>query len=315
MSKMESKEKYKNRELSLLIETHQDVLTARLADNWAAYLHTSVQEVTPLVSTTLAQLIDALDSGVADRLVDPFAEWAGEQADKGLEAGVLLRLGHSLSWSLWDVIEDVREPTVRGRPQSNDGGGTVAWLHDLVDLVTLAQVAAVDALAAAYAAKQRQALSREQARTASLAQAQARLAQQVRELSSPVIKVWEEVLVLPLVGAIDSDRANRLMEDLLQGIVHHQAEIVIIDMTGVPEVDTNVVNHLMRTVKAASLLGAYSVLVGIRSEMAQTMIQLGVDLKGIETRRNLQSGVEFALQRLRLQVVPQDQGNIGYEVS
>jgi rsbT co-antagonist protein RsbR len=298
---MISRTKPGTKELALLIESHREALTARLADDWAAHLHISVQEVTPLVSTTLAQLIDALDSGATDRLIDPFAKWAGEQAEQGIGVGVLLRLSHSLSKNLWAVIEEA--------------GGTVVWLRGLVDLVALVQVAAVDALAVAHNVRQHQALSQEQARSASLAQAQARLAQQVRELSSPVIKVWEEVLVLPLVGIIDSVRAARLMEDLLQGIVHHQAEIVIIDMTGVPEVDTNVVNHLMQTIKAASLLGAQSVIVGIGAEMAQTMIQLGVDLKGIETRSNLQSGIEFALQSLHLQVVPQDQVNAKYEVN
>jgi rsbT co-antagonist protein RsbR len=167
------------------------------------------------------------------------------------------------------------------------------WLRGLMDLIAMAQTSAVDALVATQDARQRQTLYQEQQ-------------QQVRELSSPVIKVWEEVLVLPLVGTIDSDRAAQVMEDLLQGIVAHQAEVVIVDVTGVPVVDTYAVNYLMQTIKAAGLLGARSVLVGISAEVAQAMISLGVDLKGIETRGNLQAGIEFALQALHLQVVPTD---------
>jgi rsbT co-antagonist protein RsbR len=125
----------------------------------------------------------------------------------------------------------------------------------------------------------------------------------MRELPTPIIQVWEEVLVVPLVGEIDAQRAAGVMEDLLQGIITHQASIVIIDVTGLPMVDTYIVYHLMQTVKAAGLLGARSVLVGIGAEVALTMIQLGVNLEGVETRSNLQAGIELAFDALDLQVV------------
>jgi anti-anti-sigma regulatory factor len=131
-----------------------------------------------------------------------------------------------------------------------------------------------------------------------------RLLKTVRELSSPVIQVWENVLVMPLVGAIDSARATRIMEDLLTGITKHQAEIVIIDITGVPVVDTSVANHLIQTVKAAALLGAKCVVVGISSEVAQSLISLGVDLSGVVTRSNLQAGIRYAMEMMGLEVVP-----------
>jgi rsbT co-antagonist protein RsbR len=274
-----------NKELALLIASHQDALIARLADEWAACLHTSVREARSLVSATLTQLMDALDTEEAGRIVDPFAAWAVERAAKGVDGlgpGGLLCLTHSLSRSLWDIVD------AQGMTEAIAGR-----LRDLMDLIALAQTSAVDALVATQDARQRQTLYQEQQ-------------QQVRELSSPVIKVWEEVLVLPLVGTIDSDRAAQVMEDLLQGIVAHQAEVVIVDVTGVPVVDTYAVNYLMQTIKAAGLLGARSVLVGISAEVAQAMISLGVDLKGIETRGNLQAGIEFALQALHLQVVPTD---------
>jgi anti-anti-sigma regulatory factor len=130
-----------------------------------------------------------------------------------------------------------------------------------------------------------------------------RLLKTVRELSSPVIQVWENVLVMPLVGAIDSARATRITEDLLTGIIKYQAEIVIIDITGVPVVDTSVANHLIQTIKAAALLGAKCVVVGISSEVAQSLINLGVDLSGVVTRSNLQAGVRYAMEMMGLEVV------------
>jgi rsbT co-antagonist protein RsbR len=130
-----------------------------------------------------------------------------------------------------------------------------------------------------------------------------RLFKTVRELSSPVIQVWENVLVMPLVGAIDSARATRITEDLLTGIIKYQAEIVIIDITGVPVVDTSVANHLIQTIKAAALLGAKCVVVGISSEVAQSLINLGVDLSGVVTRSNLQAGVRYAMEMMGLEVV------------
>jgi rsbT co-antagonist protein RsbR len=131
-----------------------------------------------------------------------------------------------------------------------------------------------------------------------------RLLKTVRELSSPVIRVWENVLVMPLVGAIDSARATRIMEDLLTGITKSQAEIVIIDITGVPVVDTSVANHLIQTIKAAALLGAKCVVVGISSEVAQSLIGLGVNLSEVVTHSNLQAGVRYAMDMMGLEVVP-----------
>jgi len=132
-----------------------------------------------------------------------------------------------------------------------------------------------------------------------------RLLETVGELSSPVIQVWEDVLVMPLVGAIDSARATRIMEDLLTGITKYQAEIVIIDITGVPVVDTGVANHLVQTIKAAALLGAKCVVVGISSEVAQSLINLGVDLSEVVTRSNLQAGIRYAMEMMGLVVMPE----------
>jgi rsbT co-antagonist protein RsbR len=117
---------------------------------------------------------------------------------------------------------------------------------------------------------------------------------QIRQLSSPLMPLYAGVLILPLVGAIDTYRASQIMEALLEGIARAQAEVVIIDITGVPLVDTGVSNSLIQAARAAQLLGTKVVLVGISAEIAQTMVQLGIDLTHLTIRANLQSGIEYA---------------------
>jgi anti-anti-sigma regulatory factor len=127
---------------------------------------------------------------------------------------------------------------------------------------------------------------------------QARLLETVRELSTPVIPVHDGVLVLPLVGMIDTTRSAQVMEALLNAIQKERAQVVIIDITGVPTVDTGVANHLMRSTRAASLLGAMCVLVGVAPAVAQTLVQLGIDFGELVTRSDLQAGIAYALDRL-----------------
>jgi anti-anti-sigma regulatory factor len=129
---------------------------------------------------------------------------------------------------------------------------------------------------------------------------QARLLALVEELSTPVIPIFEDTVALPLVGSIDSRRAQRITADLLEGISQRRAKIAIIDITGVPAVDTAVVNSLMQAVRAAELMGCQVVLTGIRPETAQTLVVLGVDLGEVVTLRNLQSGIEYAAARQQL---------------
>ncbi len=122
--------------------------------------------------------------------------------------------------------------------------------------------------------------------------------QTIRELSTPILPLYEGILVLPLVGAIDSFRAGQIMERLLTAIAERQSDIVIIDITGVPVIDTAVANYLLQTARAAQLIGAQVMLVGIGPEIAQTIVQLGVDLRGIQIGANLQAGIELALNQL-----------------
>lgn len=118
----------------------------------------------------------------------------------------------------------------------------------------------------------------------------------LRELSTPLIPLSDEVLVLPLVGTIETLRAQQILETLLEGVSAHRVRTVIIDITGVLVVDTQVANVLLRAAQATRLLGAETILTGIRPEVAQTLVQLGADLSGLVTRSTLQSGITYALQ-------------------
>ena len=123
-------------------------------------------------------------------------------------------------------------------------------------------------------------------------------------METPVIEVWERIVALPIVGTVDTARAQAMTERLLQKIVETKSEIVILDITGVPVVDTAVARHLLETVSAARLLGAEVLLVGLTSRTAMTLVHLGIDLGGLTTRTTLAKGLELAFARLGLEVVP-----------
>jgi PAS domain S-box-containing protein len=116
------------------------------------------------------------------------------------------------------------------------------------------------------------------------------------ELSTPLLTISDTTVVMPLVGAIDSQRIQQIMENLLTGVAQSQAKAVILDITGVPIVDTQVASALIRASQAVSLLGSQVILTGIRPEVAQTLVGLGVDLRGIITRGTLQDGIAYALR-------------------
>ena len=120
---------------------------------------------------------------------------------------------------------------------------------------------------------------------------------EMMELSTPVVKVWDRIVALPLIGTLDSSRTNVVMESLLQEIVRTESEIAIIDITGVPTVDTLVAQHLLKTVAAARLMGADCIISGIRAQIAQTMVHLGIDLTTVVTKSTMAEALRLALQR------------------
>jgi len=121
--------------------------------------------------------------------------------------------------------------------------------------------------------------------------------EEMLELSTPVVELWEGILALPLIGTLDSARTQVVMENLLQRIVETGASIAIIDITGVPTVDTLVAQHLLKTVAAARLMGADCLISGIRPQIAQTIVHLGVDLQSVTTKATLADAFAVALQR------------------
>lgn len=106
----------------------------------------------------------------------------------------------------------------------------------------------------------------------------------LQELSAPLIPVLDGVTIMPLVGTIDTDRAKLIMENLLDGVIKHRADVVLIDITGVPVVDTMVAHHIIQAAEAVRLIGATCILVGIRPEIAQTIVNLGIDLSKFPTK-------------------------------
>ena len=123
------------------------------------------------------------------------------------------------------------------------------------------------------------------------------------ELSTPVVKLWDGVLALPMIGTLDSQRTQVVMESLLERIVETGSEIAIIDITGVPTVDTLVAQHLLKTVTAIRLMGADCIISGVRPQIAQTIVHLGLDLQGIVTKASLADALALAMQRLDFRVV------------
>ena len=123
------------------------------------------------------------------------------------------------------------------------------------------------------------------------------------ELSTPVVELWDNVLALPLIGTLDSGRTQVVMQNLLEKIVDSGASIAIIDITGVPTVDTLVAQHLMKTVAAARLMGADCIISGIRPQIAQTIVHLGVDLSAVTTKASLADAFRIALERTGAAVV------------
>jgi PAS domain S-box-containing protein len=143
-------------------------------------------------------------------------------------------------------------------------------------------------------------------------QAEKRVQQQTKdimELSTPVMQVWQGVVVAPLIGSLDSNRTQQFMERLLERIVETNSPLALVDITGVPTIDTQTAQHLIETISAVRLLGAQVVLTGVRPAIAQTLVHLGIDLSGITTRSSLSAGLLVAMDILNLKVVRKNDSN------
>jgi rsbT co-antagonist protein RsbR len=130
----------------------------------------------------------------------------------------------------------------------------------------------------------------------------ARRSQEILDISTPVVQIWEGVILAPVIGSLDSQRTQQLMEKLLEGIVETRSSVALVDITGVPAVDTQTGRHLVETMSAVRLLGADVILTGVRPAIAQTLVHLGVDLAGVTTRSSLAAGLRTAMEMLKLHV-------------
>ncbi|WP_181350150.1 RsbT co-antagonist protein RsbRA [Thalassobacillus sp. CUG 92003] len=134
----------------------------------------------------------------------------------------------------------------------------------------------------------------------------------LQELSAPLIPVMDNITIMPLIGTIDTERAKLIMENLLDGVIKHNADVVLIDITGVPVVDTMVAHHIIQASEAVRLIGSTCILVGIRPEIAQTIVNLGIDLGKFPTKSSLRKGFQSALEltNRKIETIQQDDAEI-----
>jgi len=149
--------------------------------------------------------------------------------------------------------------------------------------------------------------TRELARQSDIIQQQAR---DILDVSTPVLQVWQGVVVAPLIGSLDSQRTQQFMERLLERIVETNSSVALVDITGVPTIDTQTAQHLIDTISAVKLLGAQVILTGVRPAIAQTLVHLGIDLSGVATRSSLAAGLLVAMDTLGIKVVTGSRKNL-----
>ncbi|MCM2356340.1 MAG: STAS domain-containing protein [Arenimonas sp.] len=267
------------------------------------------------------EALAALLDGAHDAIVRAWAQSAAAQgavgaaalqadaADLARLAAAGLRAGgdtESLDAPAWGPLRERLETLSRSRvAQGQSAGDTSAFVlafkHPVFQLLGQRQGAdAAQALALLWAASslvdrmaQWTVTTYQRTREDLIRRQQ----QELLELSTPVIKLWDGVLAVPMIGTLDSARTQLVMEALLQRIVDSGSQLAIIDITGVPTVDTLVAQHLLKTVSAIRLMGADCIISGIRPQIAQTIVHLGIDLQGIQTKSTLADALALALRQ------------------
>lgn len=271
-----------------LIREHQSILIAQ----WRANLSASGQnddsriaarDLDAQVSEFWQLLLPALSTSDTPNLQG--GEWQGvrhfledlsrDRAIKGFSSSETATFIFSLKRPLFELLQTRHEG-------SSQALGEQLWaITELLDQLGLQTVKA-------FQKSREDVIQRQQ--------------EEMLELSTPVVKLWDGVLALPMIGTLDSQRTQVVMESLLQRIVDTGSEIAIIDITGVPTVDTLVAQHLLKTVTAIRLMGADAIISGVRPQIAQTIVHLGLDLQGIVTKANLADALALALKRTGLTV-------------
>jgi rsbT co-antagonist protein RsbR len=205
------------------------------------------------------------------------------------------------------VARQMFERTMHGESQHceiaviHKAGHRVEWSITNLPIVVNEQIVGVYGIAKDIT-QRKQAEQALQQSEAHLRTVQQQLLDTIQALSTPVLPIYDQILVLPLIGTMDSARSRQLVEAMLAGVAQHRANMVLLDVTGVPVIDTAVANHLMQATQAVRLLGAQVVLVGISPTIAQTLVQVGLDLRSLTTCANLASGLQYALKQSRIPV-------------
>lgn len=269
-----------------LVETAQR-FTDELRNRYANYTAMDRAVLLQAVTTSLKTLIHAIGTGDLKPFLDHARSIGKARASSGFIAADMFGALNELRRIAWHLIEDFNREhqTV-----------TVNHVRRLEDIIHAFGQELLTSFSVMYRDVQLQ--INDQAAQITAQQ------QTIRELSTPILPLYEGILVVPLVGVIDSFRAGQIMERLLTTIAERQSDIVIIDITGVPVIDTAVANYFLQTARAAQLIGAQVILVGIGPEIAQTLGHLGVDLSGIQVGATLQTGIELAFQRTGHEIRP-----------
>lgn len=273
---------------------------AKVVDAWFALLRTSgalqsgrirEAELQTQVRSIYAMLVAALESGksaVNDEAFAPLRESLSEISRSRAVQGFTPIDTANFVFSLKEPIFDALNRAFPNDPASVAAGTwSASRVIDQLGLLTME----------VFQASREEVIGRQ--------------SQEIAELSTPVVQLWEGILALPLIGTLDSARTGVVMENLLQAIVDEEAEIAIIDITGVPTVDTLVAQHLLKTIAAARLMGADCIISGIRPQIAQTMVHLGVELN-VVSKATLADAFALALKRTG-RMVTRQRGSVAAE--
>jgi len=232
----------------------------------------SSRELLKAVTMALAQGSDDIETQAWKPLVAQLERLSVTQARQGFSPTETATFVFSLKEPLFDLVQS----------QGNNAIDLVWLISRLIDKLGLYSIQ--------YYMTGREMVIREQQES-------------LLELSTPVVQLWDGVLAVPLIGALDSNRTQIVMESLLQKIVETESDIAIIDITGVPTVDTMVAQHLLKTITAAKLMGARCIISGIRPQIAATIVHLGVELGDVVTKASLSDAFKLALKELEVRLV------------
>lgn len=276
-----------SREFWEVFEAHYDDVTDRLTD-WAR----GQPQLGPLVDMTPEELAERkrvsrelLRKGLVEGEWEPYSEFLGEQGAGFALMGVPFAAWIELVAGFRSHVRPLLLVAHSGDPETLDA--LLAAMNNLADR-------AVATVGEAYLRTKERQIRQQQ--------------EELLELSTPVLWVRQGLLILPVIGTIDSVRARQLTERLLEGIQEYRAKAVVLDITGVPAVDSAVANHLLQTVQAGGLMGAKVLVTGLSSANAQTLVRIGVDLSGLNTYGDLHSGIEEANRLLGYRVVNVEEG-------